>query len=1603
MAQETYNKAVSQPSTGLSTDNNPIDQPKGTYRFALNAVNERVSGDQGKLSNELGNQACTTIPEGFSIIGDRYTEEDSTVVILVNPETGKEQIGTIDKDGIYRTHIDTSVLGLKITNQCDIIYRLRRGKERVIYWTDGLNKARTFNLNRPYNFYNQTYQSYLRAGGNPDTFAGEKWDAASFDLIKSYKSIPFFSNVEILETGSITPGSYNFAVQYVDEDLNPTEWINTSNTVRIYNDSTNNPYPRIRGSRNISTDAQNFSKASKTIKLTMSNLDDSFPYYRIGIIRAAGNTGKPEKVLLSDLFSTRESIFLYTGNDGALQEGSLAEILVDNEVIFAPQHIEQIENRLILANTKGKGINWCEFQKFTSKVSTDLVTKEVILNNVLSEPNVKNAKSTFIYRGYMPGEVYSFGLVYIFSDGTLSPVFHIPGISSTNNTSLMKHYELTTKYLDVHNCSTNSYWGNDSQNVSLTGKNVRHHRFPFRKDVNKPLVTKVSSPITTNKYRLKVNITLNPAWTPGPIEFPNSGTPDFTPLIIDYDFKYQVGTSPGQDTYSGQLTDTDIGTDIILYNDVTELTELTPGVYSSLDSGSSLFTYQGGGNDRFIITETYESYVVDSSIDNDVSEIFGIKFSNIERPHPDVIGFYVVRNERTDDDKLIVDNSIIGTMTEFDQYKSFGLVMPKQYYTANNCGNVGNSGKILKYSKNSVWFLNPEYQFFNKRVEFDNFEIEGKYEETSVNMPTISNVDGSSCNRGKSKGVYIDDVQAGTSYNPDINKKKDKDDDGFDLLLGYRNTNSSYSIEDSITFPEKERILHLNAASYQNFDAKTYYNVSVDNKIGMFLTPADDFDTEWFYNSATKKNSLLYGSLVRNSNSLYSNFISRPYYKEHNNPILFGSNNTINNIEIYNGDAEISSMNFVSSVFYDMVVADRAKKNKVWKIVLGAVLVVAGVIAGIFTAGAGLTISAVGIATLSALAISYGVSLAISGIKFEQFKSMVDVDYEKGLKDTVVDGGVYETVRDTIEKDDDTIRWFSDRVSNIYIESSVAFGVRTGLTCGVTDFIDSPGAYNEAGFRNYLTEKFTVLDRDQGSGRMYKGYPTAEFYDMNLDYLRFNKEKQFSHLPLEYDCCSDSNEIFPLRRWFSEQSFQEEKVDNYRVFLPNNYSDMEGEHGEITDIYRLANNLFINTKEGLWQQPANLQERVTNEIVSFIGTGDFLAIPPRKVIDDTLGSGGTQHKWATIKTKNGVFFINEIEGNIYLHNETIKNISLIGERNWFENNLTPHLSKQLFDKYGVDFLHKNNPANPNGIGYLSTYDTRFERIILTKKDYRLLNDKLILLKVVANKELAGDEFIYSLEDGNFYENQTLIALEDSRYFENRSWTKSFSFHTNSWVSYHSYLPNYYIHSQNYLYSFVSGNNSIWKHNIHGLHNHFYGNSYPFMVEYVDVSEPLSEKTTESLILQTEAKRWVEDLQNYVDEQMITFNKIQAYNTRQNTGELNMVPKDETSMGVNWLFNQVANNVGEIFISRRNRDWSINELRDYVVDYKTPMFTSRWLDIKMEYPIDKLTNPSAVSHLKKWDELEILRDKFIVIRLKFDNFNHISLSLHYSIRTEQVSE
>ena len=108
MAKELYEKKLNELDNGVYLDCSPLNQPKGTRRFTLNAV----EGADGKISNEKRNVATTSLPNGYFILGDRYTEADTSFVILTNPITGATDIGLLDRNDNYTSLVNTKVLPL---------------------------------------------------------------------------------------------------------------------------------------------------------------------------------------------------------------------------------------------------------------------------------------------------------------------------------------------------------------------------------------------------------------------------------------------------------------------------------------------------------------------------------------------------------------------------------------------------------------------------------------------------------------------------------------------------------------------------------------------------------------------------------------------------------------------------------------------------------------------------------------------------------------------------------------------------------------------------------------------------------------------------------------------------------------------------------------------------------------------------------------------------------------------------------------------------------------------------------------------------------------------------------------------------------------------------------------------------------------------------------------------------------------------------------------------------------------------------------------------------------------------------------------------------
>ena len=391
-----------------------------------------------------------------------------------------------------------------------------------------------------------------------------------------------------------------------------------------------------------------------------------------------------------------------------------------------------------------------------------------------------------------------------------------------------------------------------------------------------------------------------------------------------------------------------------------------------------------------------------------------------------------------------------------------------------------------------------------------------------------------------------------------------------DNILSY--TSKSISVE--IPFEGTEEIFYLDALGNRDIDngATSVYNIAADNKIGIIQFKED---------LTVEESSLPYVVLIRENLDPYSNYRTMPYYKDSLN-LLTGPVN-----KVLGGDTTVSSMRYVNTMFWENRVAKRAGKTSAWKTIAGVALIIVGAVLSFFTAGATTIVVGAGIALIGA-----GALYISSGIKQAAIMKAYGEAYDRGLRETALDDFVSSYYKRADGPSDDEIQWIADCVTDLFFDSSINMDLRVKIDGDTPSYLPSPGKietgnyviqdlweyfglywvdsipkYPISNLEYHIAKKLLAFEPNRDDSRAYLGIPLGELYKVNADYERKNREKVFTALGEEYDCCSDCREVFSQRIHYSVQSFAEELSDSFRVFLPNNYKDITGESGIITNLF----------------------------------------------------------------------------------------------------------------------------------------------------------------------------------------------------------------------------------------------------------------------------------------------------------------------------------------------------------------------------------------------------------------------------------------------------
>lgn len=512
---------------GINQDIHPKFQEEGTYRFALNAVLETEEGEYPSISNELGNVLCETLPENKVIIGHTLTDNEDIVLALYDPN-GNHEVGIFNTlTCTYSSLAIDSCLNFSDKYPVSMLFRIRNGCERVVNITDNHSVYKVLNL---------TDTSYWLDGSDIIDC-----NRIKFSKDYSFPCINLFSgegDIGISDSqGSLKDGTYYFPFRYLDSELNATDFFLITRPVAICDEpftntqqiTTVNLYD---GGSNVEDSPYFVNPSNKSIKLQLSLLDNStFKYFQFAVIKRTGDSGEIESVdlLTPTPITATSSVFTYNGLDSQIVDQlSLEEVLATTVKVETVKSQADLDNRLYLSGVSTSSYDWSLFQRYASLIKTEW---SKATSNSPVDTFVRQGRYYFGVGSFMEDEIVPFGIIYVMEDGTISPVFHIPGrapdtvtgsnpiigtsgtatdgqpwdtgtttlygntlfgktkrwqqistatkISANNLRGLMGYHEVATATYEAKtSCDGEDYWGVDWQGNALNGNKIRHHRMP---------------------------------------------------------------------------------------------------------------------------------------------------------------------------------------------------------------------------------------------------------------------------------------------------------------------------------------------------------------------------------------------------------------------------------------------------------------------------------------------------------------------------------------------------------------------------------------------------------------------------------------------------------------------------------------------------------------------------------------------------------------------------------------------------------------------------------------------------------------------------------------------------------------------------------------------------------------------------------------------------------------------------------------------------------------------------------------------------------------------------------------------------------------------
>jgi hypothetical protein len=534
-----------------------------------------------------------------------------------------------------------------------------------------------------------------------------------------------------------------------------------------------------------------------------------------------------------------------------------------------------------------------------------------------------------------------------------------------------------------------------------------------------------------------------------------------------------------------------------------------------------------------------------------------------------------------------------------------------------------------------------------------------------------------------------------------------------------------------------------------------------------------------------------------------------------------------------------------------------------------------------------------------------------------------------------------------------------------------------------------------------------------------------QLYHYRLDYSKDNDDRQYFPLADQFSYCSDCSGRFPNMVYYSDTSFQDEIRDFYRVFKVNNNRTIPADTGDITNLIIKEQQLMAFTSNNLWKFNISPQQLQTNNDVVQVGQGAFLATKPVKLFDNKQGTsrGGCEFKFSGTFADDSYFWVDSKSSRVYRMQQSLEEVSLVGNNRFFRNNLGIKFLEQFRSLSGGLEYPILATTSPMGVGYHSVHDPQFNRYILHKRDFTITAaglDESGNIRIYTDTGVAlepgelyyyintstGVQYFFQADDAAFANALVITQFESlPQFFKTESFTISYSINDKVWCSFHSYLPTFMYNDSNTFFSYYAMKNDLiditWKHNVDAYTTYCNAKS-PFIIDYINNASPYSETTFDNIEYTSNVFEYNPVTFDWNEIQLVTFDQMYVYNNNQISGLKSIVVSNQLP------YKHIQYNVNETHAVKERNYWRINKFRDLGVDRlsaPTSMFSKDWNEsgyrnIFTTNPgpgvgyIDKIINPDFISTTKSVYKQQRFTDKYLGVRLSFKPSQNYKINFNF---------